>query len=287
MKLVLSRKGFDSQYDGMASPILPDGRMIALPIPSRNDAYTLANINYPEVDTAKLVADLSGGRLNLDTAVHLDPDLDRPTDLRLSGWRPSLGQTDTAQSHLAKCQIGTDDVFLFFGWFRQVELRNGSWRYERSSPDLHVMFGWLEVEQVLPIVTHRNEVLAQHPWIANHPHVARPDCYTDKRNSLYVAKSSSRLAPKSKFGAGRFESLQKELQLTKNGHTRSVWSLPAFFAPNGRPALTYHENLDRWTPEGNRVKLQSVAKGQEFVIDGAIYPELESWGKSVIRKGVN
>jgi hypothetical protein len=34
MKVILSRKGFDSSYGGFASPILPDGRIISLPIPS-------------------------------------------------------------------------------------------------------------------------------------------------------------------------------------------------------------------------------------------------------------
>lgn len=285
MKLVLSRKGFDSQYGEMASPILPDGRMIALPIPSRGDPYTFDDINYSDVDTGKLISDLSGRRLHLDDRVHLDPDLDRPVGLRLDGWRPALGQTLAAQGHLRKCGVGSGDVFIFFGWFRRVELHNGAWRYERSAPDLHMMFGWLEVEQVLPIVTHRDEALAQYPWIANHPHVVRQDWYTDKRNSLYVARPSSQFAPEAQFGAGRFKSFQKDLQLTLDGQSRSVWSLPAWFAPSGRPALSYHENPNRWTPVGDRVKLQSVAKGQEFVADGAIYPDLESWVATIIRKG--
>ena len=36
MKVILSRKGFDSGYGGWASPILPDGRMLSLPIPASN-----------------------------------------------------------------------------------------------------------------------------------------------------------------------------------------------------------------------------------------------------------
>ena len=34
MKVILSRKGFDSQYGGYASPIITEGRMISLPIPA-------------------------------------------------------------------------------------------------------------------------------------------------------------------------------------------------------------------------------------------------------------
>ena len=34
MRLIFSRKGFDSQYGEVPSPILPNGQMISLPIPS-------------------------------------------------------------------------------------------------------------------------------------------------------------------------------------------------------------------------------------------------------------
>jgi len=33
MKVILSRKGFDSGYGGFPSPVLPDGTMLSLPIP--------------------------------------------------------------------------------------------------------------------------------------------------------------------------------------------------------------------------------------------------------------
>jgi hypothetical protein len=37
MKIILSRKGFDSSYGGYPSPILPDGKMVSLPIPLKDD----------------------------------------------------------------------------------------------------------------------------------------------------------------------------------------------------------------------------------------------------------
>ena len=60
MKLVLSRKGFDSSAGGIPSPILPDGRLISLPIPSREDDFTFADINVPDVDMAAPLAGLIG-----------------------------------------------------------------------------------------------------------------------------------------------------------------------------------------------------------------------------------
>ena len=35
MKVILSRKGMDSESGVMASPILPDGTLLSLPIPDR------------------------------------------------------------------------------------------------------------------------------------------------------------------------------------------------------------------------------------------------------------
>lgn len=176
-RIILSRKGFDSSYGGMPSPILPDGRLVPLPIPASHDRYTLADLSVDELDLPALLADLSRGQHSLNTRIHLDPDLYRRPERRLPGWRPSLGQTGSAQSHLERRGVGPGDVFLFFGWFRQVERRAGRWQFERNSPHVHAIFGWLEVEQVLPIVTERERSLRAQPWVADHPHVQNPAHY--------------------------------------------------------------------------------------------------------------
>lgn len=282
MKVVFSRKGFDSTYGGMPSPILPNGQLISLPIPSRVDADTLGDLNYPGIDTAVLVRDLSRGRYVAETRVHLDPDLERSHSRRLPGWRPALGQTGSAQSHLDSHGVGPGDVFLFFGWFRQVDRVGNRWRFVPGAPNLHVLFGWLEVAQVLPVVADRENSLRQHPWIANHPHVASPDWYDDRRNTLYVARERSQFSPTAIFGGGRFPNFSPALQLTKPGSTRSVWSLPSWFLPENRVPLSYHGDQARWQVDGSWVTLQSVAKGQEFVIDGDQYPDLAPWVDSII-----
>ena len=285
MKIILSRKGFDSSYGGIPSPILPDGRLISLPIPSSNDRATLSDINCPAVDIGKLIGDLSKGKHSLQTPIHLDPDLDRPMASRLTGWRPSLGQTGAAQSHLAGMGVGAGDVFLFFGWFRETEQYGGSWRYVKGAPDLHAIFGWLEVAEVLPIVLQRTQCLNRHPWIANHPHVANPICYSNPRNTLYVARERSVFAEDAQFGGGHFVRFNESLRLTKVGNSRSVWSLPSWFAPNGRKPLSYHPNASSWQDDGDKVTLRSAAKGQEFVIDSASYPEVEHWANSIVESG--
>ena len=285
MKLILSRKGFDSGYGKIPSPILPDGRLVPLPIPSKSDRFTLADINVPDLDLDQLLRDLSQGVHTPRTKVHLDPDLDRSLASRLPGWRPAFGQTGSAQGHLRDKDIGAGDLFLFFGWFREVENHAGFWRYVKNAPHLHVMFGWIEVAHVLSIVTDRERCLRSYPWIANHPHVAHPGRYTDSRNTLYVAAIGSRFSKTAKHGGGRFLRFGKQLQLTRSGSSRSVWSLPSWFMPkNGREPLSYNPRPDQWETDASHVTLRSAAKGQEFILDGAAYPEAESWASDLIRE---
>jgi hypothetical protein len=283
MKVVFSRKGFDSQYGGMPSPILPDGRLAPLPIPATHDCTTLADLDFADTLLDNVLGDLSGGRFNLQTRIHLDPDLGGKHAANVAGWRPALGQTGSAQSHLERHGIGPGDLFLFFGWFRQTECVAGKWRFVPGAPDLHVLFGWLEVDEVLPIVTQRDAALERHPWIARHPHVATPAWYTNPRNTLYTGRARSAYTRSKSPGGGRFPSMNPALQLTRQGHSRSVWSLPRWFAPQGRPPMSYHANANRWDIDEDSVTLRSVAKGQEFVIDGAAYPELEPWAATLVR----
>ena len=283
MKLILSRKGFDSSAGGIASPILPDGRMISLPIPSKGDHFTFADINVPDTNIGALLTGLSRGQHAIHGQVHLDPDLDRSAGNRLPGWRPALGQTGAAQTHLEGQGVGPGDVFLFFGWFREVEQFQGNWRYVPRAPDLHVMFGWLEVEVAVPVGLDRNAALAAFPWIADHPHVANPGAYGDQNNTLYLAPAQSAIRPDVPYGGGRFASFADALKLTAPGESRSNWSLPKWFHPDGRPALSYHGSSKRWQTSDDHVQLNSVGRGQEFVIDGDHYPELEDWVSSIIR----
>ena len=286
MKFVFSRKGFDSQYGGMPSPILPDGRMVPLPIPSRHDKQTFSDLAFDGLDVGKLLGDLSDGRILLSDTIHHDPWLTPSKSRAIQGWRPSLGQTGAAQSHLAKNHVGVGDTFLFFGWFRRVEQVAGKYRYAKNEPHLHVIFGWLEIGEILPIVTDRQGSLAKHPWVSEHPHVLSPGHYNDAKNTIYVGKPSSSLGRSHEPGGGYFHHFDPLLQLTSPGKSRSVWSLPGWFHPGeGRTPMSYHASEDRWVREGNRTLLKSVAKGQEFVINGSEYPEMASWASAIIRAG--
>ena len=282
-KLVLSRKGFDGENGRIASPILPNGRLVPLPIPGPREKLRMADLDVDPECLAKLLSDLSKRhRLSIKTRVHLDPDLAGGKRLGIRGWRPSLGQTGIAQGHLAKQGVGKGDVFLFFGWFRRVEEHVGRWRYDPGAPNQHLMFGWLEIGEVVPVMAEGRRYVAKHRWIADHPHLASSDRFRERNNTLYVASPRSTLGGYP-GGGGLFPYDRPELHLTREGSTRSVWKLPAWFLPRrDRTPLTYHEDPDRWTRRGAHCELQSVAKGQEFVLDLERRPEAGPWLRHLV-----
>ena len=103
MKIVLSRKGFDSGTGQVASPILPSGELCSLPIPepmpcSRSKRYT--EIMMGNHSLGAVVSDLTRGKIKPDTAAHLDPDLSFGSIPRLENWKPLFGQAGAAERHL-------------------------------------------------------------------------------------------------------------------------------------------------------------------------------------------
>lgn len=276
MRIILSRKGFDSASGGVASPILPDGSLLSLPIPDPSGTVAFGELRPHGVDLAQVVHDLTGGKVSADTRVHLDPDLEPSSLPRLDGWGPAFGQCSAAQGHLERFKVGVGDLFLFFGWFRRVEYAQGRYQYVADSPDLHVLFGWLEIGEVLA----GSALQAPPEWLRRHPHL---DGAYRPKDHVYIARSQGTLA---EGGAGTFRRYSSALQLTAESRSRSVWRLPAWFAPgDGRPPLSCHARADRWTPEGSTVLLSSVGRGQEFVLDSADYPEVIPWAASLLAIG--
>jgi hypothetical protein len=94
MKTILSRKGFAAENGGYPSPIMPDGRLVSLPIPNDWDA-----VRYSELllDGRKSYFDLMQQLkshirihnkwidLNSETRCHVDPDIVERALLRKTG----------------------------------------------------------------------------------------------------------------------------------------------------------------------------------------------------------
>lgn len=104
MKIVFSRKGFDTKYGGGPSPIV-DGRPVSLPIPGANGETT----TYADRGLGEAAALASRGRLTGNSACHDDP--------MFADCHCWFGQVGAAQGHLRNRKVGPGDIFLFFGLF--------------------------------------------------------------------------------------------------------------------------------------------------------------------------
>ena len=272
MRVVLSRKGFDSGYGGVPSPILPDGRMVSLPIPDKDAPVTYSAIHRHGFNVGELVSELSRGRVRRDYRAHLDPDLDEKSVPRPDGWRPAFGQSGAALGHLLKNGVGPGDLFLFFGWFRAVEQVNSRWRYVRGSSPIHALWGWLSIGAVHACHALPSEIRERQ---AGHPHLSGVH---PRGNSLFIAEHHLSIAGQRYSGAGLFAN-RRERALTLPGASPSVWRLPAWMNPcAGFASLSYHTDRARWTSDdAETCCLSSVAKGQEFVLSTQRTDLLTAW----------
>jgi len=286
MKIILSRKGFDSGNAGMPSPIMPDGKPLSLPIPRRRGHYCSYNdLQFRRQSLSSIIKDLADGPIKFSDTAHVDPDLDEDRLPRKVGWRPIFGQTGGDQTHLENNGVGIGDLFLFFGWFRHTT--KNSYRrlqYVKPHDDFHAFFGWLQVGEVHRVNKRSARTLPN--WAQQHPHVATPDSF-DLNNTIYISSKDLCLngIDLNIPGGGSFPCISPSLRLTVHGGPRSLWALPDWFYPeNDKPALSYHGDLSRWSIRGDKAILKSVARGQEFVFDTIYYPQAIPWVLSLFKE---
>lgn len=264
MKLVFSKKGFDTEVSPRhASLILPDGRLLSLPIPEPKGSPDGVGIPYEQIHAFD---DLSVGdvldQLGYDSpqrarGAHLDPDLSAGAVVRPPGWRPLFGTDSTSRSasHLAKQGVGEGDLFLFHGRFRETGFaRDGRLRYLRGAPVRQLVFGYLQVGECWRPQTSAAASLLP-TWAQSHPHVR----HAARRDNV-VFVGADRLLGTNLPGAAAFASFDDGLVLTEPGRTPAHWQLPACFA--GLP-ITYCQPAQ----EDGLVRLRAPGRGQEFVVE--------------------
>ena len=276
MKIILSRKGFDAANGGFPSPILPNGKLVSLPIPSVDD------IHYSDLKIGKdetyldlmmsLKGDIKYGKkwhdLSKTTTCHLDPDIYQDAFPRKKGWKPIFGQINAAQTHLENEEVEVGDVFLFFGTFRHTEYQGGHLRFVRSDKPKHIIFGYLQIEEILKV----NEKKKCPDWMERHPHACKRRREA-KNNAIYVSRDNLTWNSKLK-GAGTFL-YNERLVLTKTGFSKSRWELDDIFR---KVPISCHSGKN-WKPEGY---FQTNGIGQEFVVHAD--KQVEKWVKDLINK---
>ena len=245
---------------------MPDGTLLSLPIPSGDDdkVYTYSSLNWNGMSYYDIIHSLKPRtKIKPNDYCHLDPDLRKGVCDRLLGWKPAFGQVDAALTHLRNNDVSTGDLFLFFGWFRKTEEIDGRIVYAKGAPDLHVIYGYLQVGE---IVEHKEDAPL---WLERHPHYSYNKQWNKSSNAIYLPSEELSLIPDKK-GCDVLDYRQDRV-LTKDGMSRGCWDLPDCFK---KVHITYHPHP--W--KGDHFK--STGRGQEFVLEAS--PEIEDWVKGII-----
>lgn len=275
MKIILSRKGFDSENGKLPNLILPDGRLLFFPIPDKTSGILYKDIRI-DVDGYKnlydLLVDLNVKTIKETYTAHLDPDLYYGSLPRHKSWKPLFGQTGIPLGHLNKCEVGIGDVFLFFGRFHKTKWDSGKVAFDKTEKDIHIIFGYFSIGDVINLKEKNNK---SYEWTKYHPH----NFISTTPNCIFVAADSLKIDKKSYAGAKVFDHYSEKLRLSASNSKISLWKLPKWFYPfnENKPPLTYHPKKERWTLLENHTGLQTVGKGQEFVLDADQYPEWKGW----------
>lgn len=264
MKIILSRKGFDSSYGKQPNPILPDGTLLSLPIPDENGNNTFSSLHWNGTSYYDIIHSLKPRTtIKTEDACHLDPDLRKDIKPRMSCWEPAFGQSGAALTHLRNMSVGEGDLFLFFGWFRETEIEQGKLKYKKKAKDLHVIYGYMQIGTIIERKSDAPD------WLKEHPHIGDKNVRDDKNNSIYLPTKELSFIPNIK-GCGLLN-YRKDRVLTKDGMSKSKWDLPDCFK---NVEISYHPNP--WKDS----YFKSADKGQEFVFDAT--PKIIEWVKQII-----
>jgi|WetSurMetagenome_2_1015567.scaffolds.fasta_scaffold09331_5 hypothetical protein len=292
MKIILSRKGLDSENGGIPSPIFPgeDGynKFFPIPIPEEN-----SNIKYSDLKlfgnhkVSEFLRDVPLTSKIQETC-HLDPDIrEEYIKPRPPEWKKAFGQSHIAQNHLSRQNVGKGDVFLFFGWYKFAELKNGKFQFiknEEYPNGFHAIYGYLQIDNVYD--PHSTDIPT---WLKGHPHVMQKDLhgYSNVSNVIYSATDFFHYkgVRTEKQGSALF-TFSEDLILTQKGQkNRTEWELPGIFHPNNGVTLSYNP-LKYWEPLSGNARLKSASKGQEFIVKDDPGGKIEDWCVDLILKQI-
>ena len=165
MKVIFSRKGFDSSSGGAPSPIV-EGVPVSLPIPTDHRS----NTTYEDIGYGELVERVTKSRIRGSHLCHRDP--------MFENGRCAFGQTGAAQSHLKNNNVGVGDLFLFFGLF------SDSFDENRH----HRIFGYLKIEQISYLGERARKDQSPAGFTIRHPHTIGN---WNQNNCIYVGTGNT------------------------------------------------------------------------------------------------
>lgn len=228
MKIILSRKGFDSTNGGCASPIMPDGTLLSMPIPSdeSNDVY-YSDIEWNNNTYSDLLHQLCPKRTYMKC--HLDPDLRNNRIKKPSGWEAAFGQMGSAQGLLSNAGVEVGDIFMFFGWFRRAEETENGYRYVPKDPgnfylgnDMQIVYGYMQVGEIIT----DQERIKKYYW---HPHASTS--HTEGVNNTLYLPADTLSLNRSLKGYGTLDYREDRI-LTMENKGRGTWNEYQFLMPD-------------------------------------------------------
>lgn len=276
MKIIFSRKGFDSRSGGCFSPYHPStGLYIWMPIPEKVPFYQHAHSYSSLPVTEGYLPGVPGRTLSeVYCALHnnrpVRVNTDQFADIRTldAHWDPMLGVPPwypkdfpedfpeigrgfgqaTAAGHLYRQRVGAGDVFLFFAGFRSI--------HRSPARKGHYVFGWMKVGKRIDTFAEATKYMRTYGLTA-HPHCTR-EAFT-RRNLLFLPADwlyEDLEIP----GCGYFRTLNESLQLSHAHQTPATWRLPGFFM--NKVSQVYQRSW-RMLPTGECTV--QTGQGQEFV----------------------
>lgn len=288
MRVILSKKGFDSTYGGCPSPLIVEkadaesGTLLSLPIPQDYEGeipmpeyrdLTFSGLSYDQI-----VQDLCHGKREHCGCCHLDPDIrsgirDPKAWKEKFGrdltWKPAFGQHARSLQHLIARDVQPGDLFLFFGWFKRAVVRDGHLSYVRGAHDVNAVYGYLQIGE---IITDKERIRREYPW---HPHALERYFASSSAapvNALYVPTEHLVLDEDTGlpgYGVIPYSRDNRDQVLTKGRGeekiSRTIWELSCFETPG--LSLHVETKKEALTPIFGKSVFQHRYYGQEFVIE--------------------
>ncbi|MBU7592626.1 hypothetical protein [Metabacillus halosaccharovorans] len=297
MKLVLSRKGFDSGSGGCFSPYNHNtGKYIWFPIPEKVNSY-LNHIRYSDIlvkneyisglkgtNLSEVYKSLKGtDRVKLreneyasinddELFAHFDPMLGIPPWIReIERFKIGMGFGQfNAAPHLGKHNVNQGSIFLFFGGFKSTLNKKISGHY---------IYGWLKVKKRIETYKQCKEILDKYS-LDHHPHITEAAFSRNQKNYIFVPDQW--LFEDLKIpGCGYFTMLNDQLLLSNNKEANiATWNLPNFFY---KSLTQVHHKTWQNTQDGYCTVKTGI--GQEFVTQ--LTENGEKWLRGLFLKNQN
>lgn len=278
MRIVLSRKGYDSANGGRPSPVFREGcgkwenRMFSLPIPesdkigkdewkNTNTERQWKDIDFPCGFTPEIRKPCKWN--GEEAFVHLDPDIRQVIyDKCPKNWKPAYGQNDGFVTHIFNCLSSNEKtkceiLFLFYGLFRDYIMDGKT--LKAYGKEYHAIWGYMLSEPR----TIDDKIRKEYPW---HPHCKNAFKLAGKsdNNTLFVPQNKTLTINGNSYpsyGAFKFDD---SLCLTNDKMSASKWkenALPWFNIGDKKPNMSFHNKAS--FKDGY---FQSAYPGQEFVV---------------------